>query len=60
MVELLTARMEIRDDANIVIGQSHFVKTVEGIYEVASTAPHAEFGPAFNESSGDRKTSCKR
>jgi adenosine/AMP kinase len=33
MVELLTARMEIPDEANIIIGQSHFIKTVEDIYE---------------------------
>ena len=53
MVELLIARMEIPEEANIIIGQSHFIKTVEDIYEaVVSTAPQARFGLAFNESSG--------
>ncbi len=53
MTELLTVRMEIPDESNIIIGQSHFIKTVEDIYEaVVSTAPQARFGLAFNESSG--------
>ena len=53
MLDLLTERMEIHSEANIVIGQSHFIKTVEDIYEaVATTAPQARFGLAFNESSG--------
>lgn len=54
MLELLAVRMEIPAEANIVIGQSHFIKTVEDIYEaVVTTAPQARFGLAFNESSGD-------
>lgn len=53
MLELLSVRMEIPADANIVIGQSHFIKTVEDLYEaVATTVPQAKFGLAFNESSG--------
>ncbi len=53
MIDLLTVSMEIPDEANIIIGQSHFIKTVEDIYEaIVSTAPHAKFGLAFNESSG--------
>ena len=53
MIDLLTVAMEIPQEANIIIGQSHFIKTVEDIYEaVATTAPHAKFGLAFNESSG--------
>lgn len=53
MVDLLTVAMEIPAEANIVIGQSHFIKTVEDIYEaVVTTTPHAKFGLAFNESSG--------
>jgi adenosine/AMP kinase len=53
MIDLLTVPMEIPDEANIIIGQSHFIKTVEDIYEaVATTAPQARFGLAFNESSG--------
>lgn len=53
MLEFLAARMEIPEEANIIIGQSHFIKTVEDIYEaIVTTAPHARFGLAFNESSG--------
>lgn len=53
MIDLLTVPMEIPAEANIILGQSHFIKTVEDIYEaVVSTAPRARFGLAFNESSG--------
>jgi uncharacterized protein len=53
MLELKTIRMEFPADANIIVGQSHFIKTVEDLYEaVATTVPQAKFGLAFNESSG--------
>lgn len=53
MIDLLTVSMEIPDEANLILGQSHFIKTVEDLYEaIVSTAPHARFGLAFNESSG--------
>jgi adenosine/AMP kinase len=53
MINLLTVPMEIPAESNIIIGQSHFIKTVEDIYEaVVSTTPQARFGLAFNESSG--------
>jgi len=53
MVELASVRMEFPSDANIIVGQSHFIKTVEDIYEaVVGTVPQAKFGIAFNESSG--------
>ncbi len=53
MLELHSVRMEFPADANIIIGQSHFIKTVEDLYEaVATTVPQAKFGMAFNEGSG--------
>ena len=53
MLELESVRMEIPADANIIVGQSHFIKTVEDIYEaVVGTVPQAKFGVAFNEASG--------
>ena len=53
MLELKSVRMEFPADANIIVGQSHFIKTVEDLYEaVATTVPNAKFGLAFNESSG--------
>jgi len=54
MLEIIAVRMEVPADTNIVLGQSHFIKTVEDIYEaIATTAPQARFGLAFNESSGE-------
>ena len=53
MLEIKAVRMEFPGDANILVGQSHFIKTVEDLYEaVATTVPQAKFGLAFNESSG--------
>ena len=53
MLEIESVRMEVPADANIIVGQSHFIKTVEDLYEaVATTVPQAKFGLAFNESSG--------
>jgi uncharacterized protein len=53
MLEIETVRMQFPGDANIIVGQSHFIKTVEDLYEaVSTTVPQAKFGLAFNESSG--------
>lgn len=53
MLEMRAIRMDFPADANIIVGQSHFIKTVEDLYEtVATTVPQAKFGLAFNESSG--------
>jgi adenosine/AMP kinase len=42
-----------QDGANIIIGQSHFIKTVEDLAEImASTVPGAKYGLAFCEASG--------
>ena len=53
MIELLEVRMEVPDETNIIIGQSHFIKTVEDLYEAMAHTPQARFGLASNESSGD-------
>ncbi len=53
MLEMKAVRMEVPADANIVVGQAHFIKTVEDLFEAVITAvPQAKFGLAFNESSG--------
>ena len=53
MLEIKTVRMEFPADANIIVGQSHFIKTVEDLFEaVCTTVPQTKFGLAFNESSG--------
>ena len=53
-MELKIVEMKIPEGANLVLGQSHFIKTAEDIYEVmAGGAPGAKFGVAFSEASGD-------
>ena len=53
MLELRAVPMEIPAEGNVIVGQSHFIKTVEDIFEaVVSTVPQAKFGLAFNEASG--------
>jgi len=43
------------EDVNVILGQSHFIKTVEDLHEVlAQTSPRLRFGIAFCESSGPR------
>lgn len=52
-MELKSIRLEIPENGNIVVGQSHFIKTVEDIYEaVVNSVPQMKFGIAFNEASG--------
>lgn len=52
-MEMTTVKMEIPDEANIIIGQTHFIKTVEDIYEImVNSVPQAQFGLAFCEASG--------
>ncbi|KON30689.1 adenosine monophosphate-protein transferase [miscellaneous Crenarchaeota group-15 archaeon DG-45] len=47
--------MEMPEGSNLILGQSHFIKTVEDIYEaMATSTPTVRFGLAFCESSGDR------
>ena len=53
-MELKVIRMNIPEGSNLILGQSHFIKTAEDLYEVmAGTAPGAKFGIAFSEASGD-------
>ena len=52
-MEMKTVKMEIPDETNIIIGQSHFIKTVEDIYEImVNSVPQGKFGLAFCEASG--------
>jgi uncharacterized protein len=47
--------VEIPPDCNVIIGQSHFIKTAEDLYEaVVNSTPSAKFGIAFCEASGPR------
>ena len=52
-MELKLVPVAIPENANVIIGQSHFIKTVEDLYEIMVTSvPGAAFGLAFNEASG--------
>ena len=52
-MELTTVRIEKPETANFILGQSHFIKTVEDIHEaLVSTVPGIKFGLAFCEASG--------
>ena len=47
------ARIDSPEGCNIILGQTHFIKTAEDLYEVIATAvPQARFGIAFTEASG--------
>jgi adenosine/AMP kinase len=52
-MELKSVRLEVPEGGNIILGQTHFIKTVEDIYEaIVNTVPSMKFGVAFNEASG--------
>ncbi len=52
-MELKSVKLEIPEGANIIVGQTHFIKTVEDLYEVMVNAlPKSRFGIAFCEASG--------
>jgi uncharacterized protein len=52
-MEFQAVRIETPEGANVILGQSHFIKTVEDLYEILVTAvPGATFGIAFCEASG--------
>jgi len=53
MLNLHAVKLNIPEDSNIVLGQSHFIKTVEDVFEaMVNTVPGVKFGIAFNEASG--------
>ncbi len=53
MLELEVVKIKKPEDANIILGQSHFIKTVEDLYEaLVNNVPNIQFGLAFVESSG--------
>jgi adenosine/AMP kinase len=54
-MELLSVRIEKPEDLNLILGQAHFIKTVEDLHEtLAGSSPHLRFGIAFCEASGPR------
>ena len=60
-MELKTVSIEKPADMNFILGQSHFIKTVEDLYEaIVQTAPQMKFGVGFCESSGPALGSLRR
>jgi uncharacterized protein len=54
-LQLESVRVEKPEDVNVVLGQAHFIKTIDDLYEaIAHVASRARFGVAFCESSGPR------
>lgn len=54
-MELIAVRVDKPEDQNVIIGQAHFIKTVEDLHEaLAASSPHLLFGIAFCEASGPR------
>ena len=52
-MDITTVKIDKPEDMNFILGQSHFIKTVEDIHEaVVGTVPQMKFGVAFCESSG--------
>lgn len=52
-MDIKTVKIEMPEDANIIIGQTHFIKSIEDLYEaIINTSAQIEFGIAFNEASG--------
>jgi adenosine/AMP kinase len=54
-MDLIAVPVEKPDDVNVIVGQAHFIKTVEDLHEVlVGSSPHLRFGVAFCEASGVR------
>ncbi len=52
-MELKLVSMELPEGGNLIVGQTHFIKRVEDIYEaIVNSVPQMKFGVAFNEASG--------
>jgi len=52
-MEIKTVKLDFSEETNIILGQTHFIKTAEDLYEILiSSVPGIRFGIAFNEASG--------
>jgi uncharacterized protein len=58
-MQLTTVRIEKPEDINFILGQTHFIKTVEDVHEaLVGAVPGIKFGLAFCEASGKRLIRC--
>ena len=54
-IDIEVVPLELPEGANLILGQSHFIKTVEDVHEaLVGTSPHLRFAVAFCEASGPR------
>jgi adenosine/AMP kinase len=52
-MELKSVVIELPEGCNLILGQTHFIKTIEDLYEImVGTSAHVKFGIAFCEASG--------
>jgi adenosine/AMP kinase len=51
-MDITTVRIDKPDDLNVVVGQTHFIKSIEDLHEACVHVPGMRFGIAFNEASG--------
>jgi adenosine/AMP kinase len=52
-MDLTAIDIPVPEGCNVILGQSHFIKTIEDLYEIlVTTVPQARFGIAFSEASG--------
>jgi len=52
-MELQTVKIQTPEGANVILGHTHFIKTIEDLHEIlVTTVPGARFGVAFCEASG--------
>jgi len=59
MLEFKSIKIKKPDEVNLILGQSHFIKTVEDLYEALASMPGIKFGLGFVESSGACKIRCE-
>lgn len=59
-MDIKTVKINKPEDVNVIIGQAHFIKTAEDLYEaIISVNPQMQFGLAFCEASGACKVRCE-
>ncbi|MFH8080648.1 MAG: adenosine-specific kinase [Candidatus Aenigmatarchaeota archaeon] len=58
-MKMEVVKVKIPEGCNVILGQSHFIKTVEDLYEaIVNTVPQAKFGIGFCEASGKALIRC--
>lgn len=59
-MEIKVLKVDIPEGTNVIIGQAHFIKTIEDLYEIlVSSSPSLKFGIAFSEASGPCLVRCE-